>query len=214
MLNILDSRTLRSGSTHQDLMNDLAPILKNKWNSVTIVNDTTITANVKEIHLSDEVYIELPSAGTSVNYCHTTLGYTTGRNHASNNCYKIVETDDAVMIVENAANLWNTCTVIGVTSVPGENTTSLGAVIMTAGTSLVAYTDNMTDTATTAIGNNYATAPRYNEQYVPFVPWYNKETFEKVYMVTARKSSTNGETLLNGTDYFYVCGALAAKYTP
>jgi hypothetical protein len=33
-------------------------------------------------------------------------------------------------------------------------------------------------------------------------------------MVTARKSSTNGETLLNGTDYFYVCGALAAKYTP
>lgn len=214
MLEILDSRTLRQTSTYQDLMNDLAPILKNKWNDVTIVNDTTTPTNVKEIHLSDEVYIELPSAGTSVNYCHTTLGYTTSRNHVSNSSYKIVETDEAVMIVENSGNLWNVCTVIGEASIPGENTTTIGAAIMTGAPTIVTYTDKMYSTSTTNLANNYNAVPQYNEQFVPFVPWYNKELFENIYMVTARKSSTNGETLLNGTDYFYVCGALATKYTP
>lgn len=209
MINVLDSRNLRTSSTTQDLFNDLAPILKTKWSSMRIVYDGT---NVSQIWLSDEIYLSISS--NSVVITHDTLGFTSSRTIVQSNVYKIVETDSAVMIQEYAGNNWNTSNVIGETNNPTDGTSSYGIAVMINATSTAAFTDNMYANAYTALQNNYASAPQYNEQVVPFVPWYSKDLFPNVYMVTARKATTNEKTLLNGTDYFYVCGALAVKYTP
>ncbi len=212
MINVLDSRSLRTSSTTQDLLNDLAPILKAKWNSTEIVYDTTTPTNVSQIWLSDKIYLSISS--NNVVITHDTLGFTSSRTMVQSNVYKIVETDSAVMIQEYASGNWNTCTVIGETSNPEDGTTSFGIAMMTSAVNLVAYTDSMYSNSNTSLVAQFSSAPQYNEQVVPFVPWYSKDLFPNVYMVTARKATTNEKTLLNGTDYFYVCGALAVKYTP
>ena len=215
MINIIDSRLIRTTSNAQDLLNDLAPVLKAKWENITVVYNETTPSSVDEIQLTEKVYLSLyGTQASNILFGHKALSYSTNKSVISNNCYKIIETDKAVMVHENSANSWNQCFVIGTTKNPDEGTESLGVAMMTNTTSAIAYTDGMIQNAAIAIPNNYENITQYNEQYVPFVSWYTKDIFPDVYRVLARKTTSIEKVLLNGTDYYYVGGGFAVKYTP
>ncbi len=212
MINIIDSLDSRAESTGQDLLNDLADVLTTKWPSITVVYDTNTPSNVYQIWLSEDVYIELASS-LAFYYKHATFGFTTDFNHMYNaGRYKIIETDNAVMIHARTQGDWNYCAVIAETQNLTDGTSSYGAAVMTNTDRIIAYTDGMYSTGETQISGNFATTPQYNEQFVPLVAWNTKDIFEHAYWVTARKSTTRGSILQNGTDYFYVVGMLAVKY--
>ena len=215
-ISIFDSRSVRTTSNAQDLLNDLAPILTAKWSDMTVIYDTTTPSNVAEIWVSDEVYISLSTNSTTqLVHHHKTLNLSQAINK---NCawHHIIETDSAILCCwEDNNNLWSFA--ISQTTSMTDGSTSYG-VAAQSGTNLYAFTDGMFSTSATiqamAVINNRYNSTLVNEQLVPFASIWSNDVFPNVYEVLARKTTTRGERILNQTDYFYVTYAFAVKYTP
>ena len=215
-ISIFDSRSVRTTSSAQDLLNDLAPILTAKWSDMTVIYDTTTPSNVAEIWVSDEVYISLSTNSTTqLVHHHKTLNLSQAINKS---CawHHIITTDTAILCCwEDNNNLWSFA--ISQTTSMTDGSTSYG-VAAQSGTNLYAFTDGMFSTSATiqamAVINNRCNSTLVNEQLVPFASIWSNDVFPNVYEVLARKTTTRGERILNQTDYFYVTYAFAVKYTP
>ena len=215
-ISIFDSRSVRTTSSAQDLLNDLAPILTAKWSDMTVIYDTTTPSNVAEIWVSDEVYISLSTNSTTqLVHHHKTLNLSQAINKS---CawHHIIETDSAILCCwEDNNNLWSFA--ISQTTSMTDGSMSYG-VAAQSGTNLYAFTDGMFSTSATiqamAVINNRCNSTLVNEQLVPFASIWSNDVFPNVYEVLARKTTTRGERILNQTDYFYVTYAFAVKYTP
>ena len=212
MISIFDSTSLRTTSTSQDALNDLAT----RWNWKNIVYDTDVSTNVKELWASDKICITLSTGNTP----YLTVKHTNEVSQTTNSVftrYHIVSTDNATALIAlNTSSSSQYTLYICVAKTIDPNGLESGGIMMHPASSGTEYsfTDNIT-TATNVSYNtgNWNTDSQVNTVVVPIYSLTGDEYFKDIYFQFVKKSTDTGKVILND-QYYYFAGKIALAYTP
>lgn len=208
MINIIDSTATRASSTLQDVLNDLAPL----WDWKNIVYDAEEPTNVKELWVSDNIYIDIyvsESAGSkSLEFTHNINGYNS-KFQPSLTTYRIVRTDNALLLCDTLGAYY----IAVAKTIDLNGTESFGIVgVISSVNSMYMFTDNMTSLPLAANTSNFITSSVTQTQLIPVYNRTSDEHFVDVYYTYIRKSTDAGKGTMGGKNY-YIHNCLAVPYT-
>ena len=208
MINIIDSTATRASSTLQDVLNDLAPL----WNWKKIVYDEEEPTNVKELWVSDNIYIDIyvPESTSSkyLEFTHNINGYNS-KFQPSLTKYRIVRTDNALLLCDAVGSYY----IAVAKTIDLNGTESFGIVgVISSVNSMYMFTDNMTSLPLAANTSNFITSSVTQTQLIPVYSRTSDEHFVDVYYTYIRKSTDAGKGTMGGKNY-YIYDCLAVPYT-
>lgn len=215
MITIFNSTSVRSTSTAQDLLNDLAnatALWGEGWTRVPETGDVT------QLWVSSSIYFSLSSDSTPKLKITKEIE---GAQDITKMCspmstYSIVTTDKGILVtngtVYNTSGVWFA---IGNTTAP-DNTTSRGVFIDFEQSAFKGetYTDNMGTAANSYYSLQYAEGKSVeNTVLAPLYSITGDEKFDDIMLVVLSKATDTGRVVLNNK-YYYINEAIALPYTP
>lgn len=221
MINIYDSRTVRSGSTAQEALNDLARhwdgwhhIVDNQ-DQVIDVSDLDDATVVKEIWVSENIYIGLTSTNLTVAHISGATKSTSDSTLYSK--FLIVTTDSCVLLRREPTNATtqNARAYIAVGKTVDPSGVESNGVIFknsTTGTTIYMFTDHMSAAAADPVSMDNLGASNYNTVLTPMYALAGDEHFTDLMYVLASKPTDEEKILLNDQKY-YLYNAVALPYT-
>lgn len=216
MITIFNSTSVRTTSTAQDLLNDLAnatALWGEGWTRVPETGDVT------QLWVSSSIYFSLSSDSTPKlkitkeieGAQDITKTYSTAMS-----TYSIVTTDKGILVtngtVYNTSGMWFA---IGNTTAPN-NTISRGVFLDFESGSFKGetYTDNMSTTTNSYYSSQYSWGKSTeNTVLAPLYSITGDEKFDDLMLVVLSKATDAGKVVLNNK-YYYINEAIALPYTP
>lgn len=216
MITIFDSRTITTTASAQMALNCLVEQTDtNYWDHIVYDPDSQ-TTQVKEIWVSDKVYITKTTASQpKLTVVHTNTANVAQTAGDILTAFLIIKTDSGIIIRGAASSTINNkqFIAVGITSDPNgvESKGVIGKLVTGSSTRSFLITNNMSATVDYYPGDNIEAAAT-NTVLIPAYSLSGNEHFTELLMVNASKATDGGEILLNNQKY-YIYGSVALPYT-
>lgn len=214
MIETFDSTSVRTTSTAQDLLNDIA----SRWAWQSVDYDSQ-HINVVEIQVSNEISISLTSDSTpKVRVYHESNEYSQPLSTVWTT-YRIIRTDKALFVANGANSIGQTGAhsqfICVAKSVDLNGSERDGVVISPSASNSQVYcfTDNMSTTGKYYITTNFIKESSINTLLIPIYSINGDEHFKGVYFAFLTKASDAGKVIIDG-DHYYIDQWIALPYTP
>ena len=221
MISIYNSRTVRATSTARDALNDLARHwdgwhhIVDDQDNVIAVSDLTNTTVVKEIWVSENIYISVTTTSTpNVAVTHTSGATQPAASNAFYSKFLIITTETGVILRREPSDGKNSKTFIAVgKTIDSTETESCGVVFKPSAMSpnVYMFTDNMSTTAD-SVALDGVGASTYNTVLAPLYALAGDEHFTDLMYVVISKPTDEDKGIINNQKY-YVYSAVALPYT-
>lgn len=216
MITIFDSRTITTTASAQMALNCLVEQTDtNYWDHIVYDPDSQ-TTQVKEIWVSDKVYITKTTASSPMlKVVHTNTACVNQAAGDIHTAFLIIKTDSGIIIRRAASGTManKQFIAVGITSDPNgiESKGVIGKLATGSTIRSFLITNNMSTTVDYHPCDNVEAAAT-NTVLIPVYSLSGNEHFTELLMVNASKATDGGEILLNNQKY-YIYGSVALPYT-